>query len=86
MSASDPPDTPYSPADPHSWSVTEVMLWLRWCSRKYEIPNIDPHMFGFNGKALCSMVKDMFEYRVPKGRGALILYTVGASPISYLYF
>ena len=53
-----------------------MMLWLRWCSRRYEIPNIDPHMFGFNGKAVCVMTKAMFEYRVPHGKGALILYTV----------
>ncbi|XP_063689076.1 transcription factor ETV6-like isoform X2 [Bolinopsis microptera] len=70
------PDTPpILPIDPYTWSVAEVMLWLRWCSRKYEIPNIDPHMFGFNGKAICVMTKAMFEYRVPQGRGALILYT-----------
>ncbi|KAL5265869.1 hypothetical protein ACHWQZ_G006512 [Mnemiopsis leidyi] len=70
------PDTPpILPIDPHAWSVAEVMLWLRWCSRRYEIPNIDPHMFGFNGKAVCVMTKAMFEYRVPHGNGALILYT-----------
>jgi hypothetical protein len=33
-------------------------------------------MFGFNGKAVCLMTKSMFQYRVPKGKGALILYTV----------
>ena len=53
-----------------------MMLWLRWCSRKYDIPNIDPHMFGFNGRALCVMTKAMFKYRVSSGKGALVLYTV----------
>ena len=52
------------------------MLWLRWCSSTYGIPNVDPHMFGFNGKALCVLTKSMFRYRIPKGRGALLLYKV----------
>ena len=60
-----------------------MMLWLRWCSRRYEIPNIDPHMFGFNGKAVCVMTKAMFEYRVPHGKGALILYTVSTVEIIF---
>ena len=64
-------------ADPKTWSVSEVMLWLRWCSRTYEINDIDPLMFGFNGKALVLLTYQMFQHRLPNNnKGALILYTV----------
>ena len=38
-------------------------------------------MFGFNGKAVCLLTKAMFRYRVPTGKGALILYMVSVLDI-----
>jgi hypothetical protein len=43
------------------------MEWLKWSSKMYNIKSIDFDKFRMNGKGLCMLPRNGFQYRVPSG-------------------
>jgi hypothetical protein len=43
------------------------MEWLKWSSKIYNIKSIDFDKFRMNGKGLCMLPRNGFQYRVPSG-------------------
>lgn len=57
----------YSVVDPRNWEMRDVLEWLRWAGKMYNIKNADLDKFRMNGKGLCMLTRNGFLYRVPNG-------------------
>ncbi|XP_045480095.1 ets DNA-binding protein pokkuri [Harmonia axyridis] len=61
-------------SDPRLWSRDDVITFLRWAEREYDIQPIDMDMFQMNGKAMCLLTRQDLGERAP-GSGD-VLYNV----------
>lgn len=60
--------------DPRIWGRDDVVLFLQFCEREFDLPKFDLELFQMNGKALCLLTKNDLAERIP-GAGD-ILYNV----------
>ncbi|XP_063236407.1 ets DNA-binding protein pokkuri [Bacillus rossius redtenbacheri] len=51
--------------DPRVWSRDDVVAFLRWCEREFDLPGFEMDMFQMNGKALCLLTKGDLGERCP---------------------
>ncbi|KAJ8868124.1 hypothetical protein PR048_031933 [Dryococelus australis] len=51
--------------DPRVWSRDDVITFLRWCEREFDLPKFEMDMFQMNGKALCLLTKSDLAERCP---------------------
>ncbi|KAK3086185.1 hypothetical protein FSP39_014897 [Pinctada imbricata] len=50
------------PADPHTWSSTNVQQWLEWAKQEYNLRDLESSRFRqMDGKTLCEMSKEHFQ-------------------------
>lgn len=56
-------------ADPRQWTRDDVNTWLRVHHQQLAV---DVCRFAMNGRALCVMTPDMFQYRVGRRQGAVL--------------
>ncbi|KAK9875812.1 hypothetical protein WA026_009597 [Henosepilachna vigintioctopunctata] len=61
-------------SDPRVWSRDDVVAFLRWAEREFDIQPIDLDMFQMNGKAMCLLTRTDLGERAP-GSGD-VLYNV----------
>lgn len=54
-----------SASDPRLWSRDDVVAFLRWAEREFDLPQFDMDMFQMNGKALCLLTKSDLGERCP---------------------
>lgn len=52
-------------SDPRVWSRDDVVSFLRWCEREFDLPPFDMEMFQMNGKAICLLTKGDLAERSP---------------------
>ncbi|XP_059474002.1 ets DNA-binding protein pokkuri isoform X2 [Neocloeon triangulifer] len=52
-------------SDPRHWSREDVLAFLRWCEREFDLPRFDADTFQMNGKALCLLTKTDLNERAP---------------------
>ncbi|XP_078679908.1 transcription factor ETV7-like [Branchiostoma floridae x Branchiostoma belcheri] len=52
------------PLDPLSWDLRDVRTWLRHLAARHDI-TVDLRLFHMNGRGMCLMNLQGFEYRVP---------------------
>ncbi|KAF4523472.1 hypothetical protein B566_EDAN004541 [Ephemera danica] len=57
--------------DPRHWSREDVLVFLRWCEREFDLPRFDAETFQMNGKALCLLTKADLNERSP-GSGDVV--------------
>jgi len=57
--------------DPRTWVREDVLTFLRWCEREFDLPNLELDKFQMNGKALCLLNKSDIAERAP-GAGDVI--------------
>lgn len=50
-------------SDPRLWLREDVMVFLRYCEREFDLEKIDMDKFQMNGKALCLLTKNDFAER-----------------------
>ncbi|CAG9822751.1 unnamed protein product [Phaedon cochleariae] len=62
------------PSDPRVWNRDDVMMFLQWSEREYDLQPIDQDMFQMNGKAMCLLTRNDLSERAP-GSGD-VLYNV----------
>lgn len=62
------------PADPRVWNRDDVLTFLQWAEREFDIQPIDHDMFQMNGKAMCLLNRTDLAERAP-GSGD-VLYNV----------
>ncbi|CAH1796915.1 unnamed protein product [Owenia fusiformis] len=55
------------PKDPRDWSRQDVGNWLKYMKYCRGIQGIKEERFPMNGKGICLMDLNMFQYRVPQG-------------------
>ncbi|EDW75807.2 uncharacterized protein Dwil_GK15139 [Drosophila willistoni] len=53
------------PSDPRLWSRDDVLVFLRFCVREFDLPKLDFDLFQMNGKALCLLTRADFGHRCP---------------------
>ncbi|KAF7990583.1 hypothetical protein HCN44_000388 [Aphidius gifuensis] len=63
-------------SDPRVWSRDDVISFLRWAEREFDLPQFDMDMFQMNGKALCLLTKSDFGERCP-GAGDVLHNVLG---------
>jgi len=63
-----------SVSDPRLWSKEDVVAFLRWAEREFDLPPFDMEMFQMNGKALCLLTKADMGERCPSAGD--VLYNV----------
>uniref|UniRef100_A0A182QP37 ETS domain-containing protein n=1 Tax=Anopheles farauti TaxID=69004 RepID=A0A182QP37_9DIPT len=51
--------------DPRIWGRDEVVVFLRFCEREFDLPKFDLDLFQMNGKALCVLTKNDLAERSP---------------------
>lgn len=51
--------------DPRTWTRDDVITFLRWVEREYDLPSIDATKFCMNGKALMMLNKGDLTERAP---------------------
>lgn len=51
--------------DPRVWSREDVITFLRWAEREYDLQPIDMDMFQMNGKAMCLLTRTDLSERAP---------------------
>ncbi|KAI8042253.1 hypothetical protein M5D96_003555 [Drosophila gunungcola] len=56
---------PSLPSDPRLWSREDVLVFLRFCVREFDLPKLDFDLFQMNGKALCLLTRADFGHRCP---------------------
>jgi ETS translocation variant 6/7 len=61
-------------SDPRVWSREDVVSFLRWAEREFDLQPIDLDMFQMNGKAICLLTRTDLAERAP-GSGD-VLYNV----------
>ncbi|ENN82348.1 hypothetical protein YQE_01278, partial [Dendroctonus ponderosae] len=52
-------------ADPRLWSREDVLVFLRWAEREFDLQPIDLEMFQMNGKAMCLLTRTDLSERAP---------------------
>jgi len=57
--------------DPRTWAREDVVTFLRWCEREFDLPGLDLDKFQMNGKALCLLNKSDIAERAP-GSGDVV--------------
>ncbi|XP_057379733.1 ets DNA-binding protein pokkuri-like [Daphnia carinata] len=57
--------------DPRTWGREDVLTFLRWCEREFDLPGLDLDKFQMNGKALCLLNKSDIAERAP-GSGDVV--------------
>lgn len=57
--------------DPRLWGREEVVIFLRWTEREFDLPKFELDLFQMNGKALCLLTKNDLGERCP-GAGDII--------------
>lgn len=62
------------PPDPRVWNRDDVMNFLQWAEREFDIQPIDHDRFQMNGKAMCLLTRTDLSERAP-GSGD-VLYNV----------
>jgi ETS translocation variant 6/7 len=58
-------------SDPRAWGRDEVVVFLRWTEREFDLPKFELDLFQMNGKALCLLTKNDLAERCP-GAGDII--------------
>ncbi|KAL1509171.1 hypothetical protein ABEB36_003949 [Hypothenemus hampei] len=58
-------------SDPRVWSRDDVVVFLRWAEREFDLQPIDMDMFQMNGKAMCLLTRTDLSERAP-GSGDLL--------------
>lgn len=58
-------------SDPRLWGREEVIVFLRWTEREFDLPKFELDLFQMNGKALCLLTKNDLGERCP-GAGDII--------------
>ncbi|KAJ8970776.1 hypothetical protein NQ317_003490 [Molorchus minor] len=53
------------PSDPRVWNREDVMAFLQWAEREFDIQPIDHDMFQMNGKAMCLLTRTDLAERAP---------------------
>lgn len=61
------------PIDPRLWSRLDVRAYLDHARHLYDIRDLDLDRFPMNGKGLCVLSQEMFQFRVPRGGTSLYL-------------
>lgn len=56
---------PQLATDPRLWNRDDVVVFLRWCEREFDLPKFDLDLFQMNGKAICLLSKTDFAERCP---------------------
>lgn len=51
--------------DPRQWSREDVVEFLQWCEREFDLPTVDTNRLRMNGRALCMLSKADLSERVP---------------------
>lgn len=51
--------------DPRVWNRDDVVLFLQFCEREFDLPKFDMDLFQMNGKALCLLTKNDLAERIP---------------------
>lgn len=59
------------PSDPRTWSREDVVQFLNYCEREFDLEKIDMEKFQMNGKALCFLSKNDLAERC-SGAGDVI--------------
>jgi ETS translocation variant 6/7 len=62
---------PQLSSDPRMWGRDEVIAFLRWTEREFDLPKFELDLFQMNGKALCLLTKNDLAERCP-GAGDII--------------
>lgn len=62
---------PQLSTDPRLWGREEVVIFLRWTEREFDLPKFELDLFQMNGKALCLLTKNDLAERCP-GAGDII--------------
>ncbi|KAL7052229.1 hypothetical protein ACKWTF_004825 [Chironomus riparius] len=62
---------PQLSSDPRIWGREEVVVFLRWTEREFDLPKFELDLFQMNGKALCLLTKNDLAERCP-GAGDII--------------
>jgi len=62
---------PQLSTDPRLWGRDEVVIFLRWTEREFDLPKFELDLFQMNGKALCLLTKNDLAERCP-GAGDII--------------
>lgn len=57
--------------DPRLWGREEVVIFLRWTEREFDLPKFELDLFQMNGKAICLLTKNDLAERCP-GAGDII--------------
>ncbi|XP_023030004.1 ETS variant transcription factor anterior open [Leptinotarsa decemlineata] len=53
------------PSDPRLWNREDVITFLQWSEREFDIQPIDHEMFQMNGKAMCFLTRNDLSERAP---------------------
>lgn len=53
------------PSDPRMWTRDDVLTFLQWAEREFDIQPIDHEMFQMNGKAMCLLTRTDLSERAP---------------------
>lgn len=53
------------PSDPRVWNREDVIAFLQWAEREFDIQPIDHDMFQMNGKAMCLLTRNDLSERAP---------------------
>ncbi|KAG5870018.1 hypothetical protein JTB14_008995 [Gonioctena quinquepunctata] len=53
------------PSDPRVWNREDVITFLQWAEREFDIQPIDQDMFQMNGKAMCLLTRTDLSERAP---------------------
>lgn len=62
---------PQLSTDPRLWGRDEVVVFLRWTEREFDLPKFELDLFQMNGKAICLLTKNDLAERCP-GAGDII--------------
>lgn len=62
---------PQLASDPRLWGREEVVVFLRWTEREFDLPKFELDLFQMNGKAICLLTKNDLAERCP-GAGDII--------------
>lgn len=62
---------PQLSSDPRLWGRDEVVTFLRWTEREFDLPKFELDLFQMNGKAICLLTKNDLAERCP-GAGDII--------------
>lgn len=62
---------PQLSSDPRIWGRDEVVIFLRWTEREFDLPKFELDLFQMNGKAICLLTKNDLAERCP-GAGDII--------------